>query len=335
MAELKVGTVTHWTRLSPVLAVFRMRSQDGARFPGYKAGQYIALRRDDCRLTRKVVDEHGKVHYVPDLDELGRHRVGSVTHSYSISSAPFETERQGHLEFYVVLDAVGSEYPGRLTESLFRLDPEADNQVAYVDRIVGDFTLEKRAAGFASVLLVGTGTGLAPFASMIKQLHHEAEDGRGGDVRYTLLHANRTRHELAYHQELQAIERAGRFDFVYLPSVSRPTTRDAADAQLGVGRANNLLRHVFGLPLKEEEDFATARVGGDVDAARRALGRTVRPGLPRHIAGEALRQRIEPSRTVALTCGNALSMADIKHVADAVGMRFEKEDWKFSMATKT
>lgn len=334
MAEFKTGTVTHWKRLSPVLALFRVRPQAGTPFPGYKAGQYIAIRREDCRLTRKVVGDSGRVHYVADLDAAGGHRVGSVTHSYSISSAPHETERDGYLEFYVVLESTGNEFPGRLTESLFRLDPEGDNQVGYVNRIAGDFTLDKRAAGFASVLMVGTGTGLAPFAAMIKQLHHEAAAGSSSQAQCTLVHANRTRHELAYHEELLEIERARRFDFVYLPSVSRPTTRDADDPQLGVGRANNLLRHVFGLPLKEEEELAAAMLRGEGEAAAAALERTVRPALPRHLSREQLQPRLTPSRTVVLTCGNALSMADIKRIADAVGARFEKEDWKFSMATR-
>ena len=40
-----------------------------------------------------------------------------------------------------------------------------------------------------------------------------------------------------------------------------------------------------------------------------------------------LRERIEPSRTVVLTCGNPNVMADIAWIAAQVGMRFEKEDW--------
>ena len=43
---------------------------------------------------------------------------------------------------------------------------------------------------------------------------------------------------------------------------------------------------------------------------------------------EVLRARLDPARTVVLTCGNPSSMSDIKRVADLVGMRFEKEDWK-------
>jgi ferredoxin-NADP reductase len=335
MADWKSGRVVSWSSLSPTLAVFRLTPQEGSPFPEYKAGQYIALRRDDCRLTRRITGEDGRVHYLPDVDESGQPRRGPVAHSYSISSAPFETAEQGWLEFYVVLEITEEQYPGRLTESLFRIDPPRDDAVGYVNRITGDFTLDKRAAGARHVVMVGTGTGLAPFAGMIKQLHHEAAAGRGGGVRYTLLHANRTFEELAYHRDLQAIEDAGKVDLAYVSCVSRPSARDRADERLGQGRANNVLRLVYGLPTREEEELARARAsGGDVALAEAAAARAVAPVLPRRHALAALRERMEPAHTVILTCGNPSSMADIRTVAEAVGARYEKEDWKLVLPAK-
>src|SRR2546423_2098139 len=244
MAELKPGRIVEWHRLSPSLSLFRVIAMDGAQFPSYQAGQYIALRRDDCLLTRKV-KEGNEVRFVPDLDAEGKQKRGSVTHSYSISSAPFEAAEGNFLEFYVVLERGRDGVLGRFTESLFRGVESHDNdRLAYVERIVGDFTLAKRTAGVEHVLMVGTGTGLAPFVSMIKQLNREATSGKRPQARYTLLHANRTFEELAYHRELLEVETSSNFDFVYLPSVSRPTPRDLADPQLGTGRANNLLRQV-------------------------------------------------------------------------------------------
>jgi ferredoxin-NADP reductase len=172
--------VTHWQQISPLLAIFRLMPEEGARFPDYKPGQYIALRRESCRLTKRVVGHDEKAHFIPDLDERGVQRRGPVTHSYSISSAPFETQRDGHLELYVVLEQDEWGYAGRLTDSLFQIRTLVDDKVGYVDRIIGDFTLDRRARGFRNVVMVGTGTGLAPFASMIKQLHHEAGEGRRG-----------------------------------------------------------------------------------------------------------------------------------------------------------
>jgi ferredoxin-NADP reductase len=307
MADLKSGRIVEWHRLSPTLSLFRLVALDSSPFPSYQAGQYIALRRDDCLLTRKV-KEGNEVRFVPDLDERGQQKRGSVTHSYSIASAPFETEQGNHLEFYVVLEQGRDGVLGRLTESLFRgVEDHTNERLAFLERIVGDFTLARRAAGVEHVLMVGTGTGLAPFVSMVKQLDFEARQGAAPPARYTLLHANRTLEELAYHRDLLEIEKAKRFDFVYVPSVSRPTARDLADPQLGSGRANNLLRHIFALPPK---DSAASPVA-----------------LPRDRPLAMLRERIDPSRSVVLTCGNPNVMADIAWIAGQAGMRFEKEDW--------
>ncbi len=327
MAERKIGTVVTWRDLSSVLAIFRMVSQEGSRFPEYKAGQYIALRRDDCKLTKKIGVLEGRPVFGPDLDEQGNQKIGSVTHSYSISSAPFETQQNGYLEFYVILEKDNEGASGRLTESIFHIRPAVDDKITYVDRITGDFTLDKRTSGCRNVLFVGTGTGMAPFAGMIKQLHQDAMNGKSDGVRYTLLHTNRTYEELGYHQDLLTIERSGVLDFVYLPSVSRPTSRDLEDPRLGKGRANNVLRILFGMPLKEEEAVQNAS-GEEASALRRALERTARPVLPEHLPASEVRKRLEPhDRTVILTCGNPLSMADIKYVADSNQIRYEKEDW--------
>ena len=301
--------------------------ESGSRFQDYIAGQYIALRRDRCRLTKRIVTE-GHVRYVPDADELGRPTLGPVTHSYSIASAPFETQEHGWLEFYVVLEKGDGGTPGRLSKSFFEMGPPGDDRVGYVNRITGNFTLDKTASGAGSVVLVGTGTGVAPFVSMIKQLHHEAGLGRAIPVQYTLFHTNRTFEELAYHQELLDIEASQRLDFAYVASVSRPTERDVREARLGRGRVNNLLRHVFDMPVKEEQDVSAAIASGaDVSLARSALARAVAPALPSHLSRPELLKRLDPSRSVVLTCGNPSSMDDIEQVAGAQRIPFRKEDW--------
>lgn len=328
MAASKVGTAVDQRTLSPVLAIFRLLPENGTPFPDYLPGQYIALRRDRCRLTKKWVADDGQVRYVPDVDASGQPKIGPVTHSYSIASAPYETREHGFLEFYVVLEKDEHGTLGRLSSSFFEMAPLADDRITYVNRITGNFTLEKTAHGRSSVLLVGTGTGVAPFVSMIKQLHHDASRGRPVPGRYTLLHTNRTYEELAYHLELLDIEAAQRFDFVYVPSVSRPAPRDTADPGMGQGRANNLLRCIFGMPIKEQDDVdALVAKGEDASRARAAFAKVVRPVLPRRLSREELVTRCDSSTSVLLTCGNPSSMEDIKHVADTNSIPFEKEDW--------
>ena len=327
MAEKKIGTVTDWKYSSDVLAIFRMMPEAGSKFPSYKAGQYMALQRNDCRLTKKIVKDGGKVEYATVLDDQGKPKRGTVTHSYSIASAPFETEQKSWLEFYVILEMDGG-VPGRLTESMFRMKPDGDNKMVYYEKIAGDFTLDKRAAGFKNVILIGTGTGLAPFIAMAKQIDFEAASGKKDSVKYTLIHTNRTYEELDYYQDLLALEAAERFDFVYVPTVSRPTQRDLGDPKLGTGRANNVLRYLLGLPIKEEQDVQEiAAKGGDTAKAKAALEKTVKPALPKKFSREALRDRFDPSSTVVITCGNPWSMEDIKYIAETKGMKFEKEDW--------
>lgn len=327
MAITKVGTMVDWRNSSPVLAIFRMAPEAGTRFPSYKAGQYIALRRDDCRLTKKVVT-NGKAEYVTVLGADGKPKRGPVAHSYSIASAPYETAEHGYLEFYVILEIDAKGVEGRLTERMFKLSPNGDNKLIYFDKIAGDFTLDKRAAGYENVVMVGTGTGLAPFISMIKQLHHDGCGGKADRVKYTLIHANRTYEELDYYQELLAIEAARKIDLVYLPSVSRPTPRDNEDPKLGKARGNNLLRYLLEMPLKEEQDLEEVKAkGGDVAKAKAALDKTVKPVLPAHLKRGNLQKRMDPPKTVVITCGNPWSMEDIKYAADSNQMRFEKEDW--------
>ncbi|MCC7162800.1 MAG: hypothetical protein IT331_09935 [Anaerolineae bacterium] len=327
MAKTKTGNVIYWNASSPLLAIFRLGPEKGSGFPEYKAGQYIALRREDCLLTKKVVGADGQTDYQAELDENGNPKRGPVTHSYSIASAPHTTQIDGYLEFYVILEK-HERGSGRLTESLFRMRPDDDNKLTYYDIITGTFTLEKRAAGYQNVVMVGPGTGLAPFVSIIKQLNYEAQQGKSNAVRYTLFHTNRTRQELDYYDELATIARARRFDFVYVPSVSRVSEQDRSDPTLGKGRANNVLRHVFAMPLKEEQDLQDVlTAGGDATRAQAVLDRTTLPVLPEETPREFLRQRMHPTQTVLMTCGNAGLMADIKTIADANGIRFEKEDW--------
>jgi ferredoxin-NADP reductase len=328
MAEIKVGTTIFRRDLSPILTVFRLIAEPGNKFPTYKAGQYVALRRENCRLTKRTALPNGRVQYLPDLDEHGVQRRGPVTHSYSISSAPFETALHGYLEFYVILELDEKGIPGRLTESLFQLDPSADKSLTYFTKIAGEFTAENITKGFENVVMVGTGTGLAPFASMIKQADFDASNGIPARHRFTLFHANRGFNELGYHGEFLHIEREQKIDFVYVPSISRPEKEDYGHASIGKGRANNLLRSVLKMRSKEEEDLDLARSNGaDIFESENRGHRAVPAQLPTHHSAELLRDRMPRGSTIVLTCGNPRAMADIETIANANNLRFEKEEW--------
>jgi len=325
MPDVRIGTVARWRQLSPVLATFRLAPEEGHPFPAYEAGQYVALRREDCRLTRRVTGPDGRTRYLPDLDEDGRQKRGPVTHVYSIASAPFQTRTEGYLEFLVVLELAGT--LGRLTESLFDMDPREGGAMRYVERIVGDFTLARRVQDASHVLMVATGTGLAPLISMVRQLDHQAASGGAAVPRVTLFFTHRTFAELAFHEELAGIAAAGRFDFAYVPSVSRPGDEQGREP-VGRGRANNLLRLALGLPMAEEQALEEARAsGGDTADHEAAVARAVTPQLPVGVDLAALRTRIDPAGTVILTCGNPKAMQDVRSAAEGVGIRVEQEEW--------
>ena len=326
MAARRKGTVVDKELVTPALLRFRLMPEGGSAFPAYEAGQYIALRRDDCKLTRKVgVGQDGKPIYEPEYDPWGRQTVGPVTHSYSIASSPAATAEHGWLEFLVGLENGVHGLPGRLSEALFGMNRETGCEVSYVDRIAGVFTLAARTQSAESVLMVGTGTGVAPFVSMLKQLHGTADGG--GGRRYTLIHTSRTEPELAYRDVLFEMEAAGRMDFMYVPTVSRPAESAALDARIGQGRASNVVRHIYELPTTEEEKQTAAkndvsRVAGDL-----AVARLVYPVLPRHLAAATLRARVDPTDTVALACGNPASMTDLATTAARRELKFEREEW--------
>jgi ferredoxin-NADP reductase len=325
MPEVRTGTVTVWRQLSPLLASFRLAPEEGHRFPAYEAGQYMALRREDCRLTRRTTGPDGRLRYLPDLDGSGRQKRGPVTHVYSLASAPFQTERDGHVEFLVVLEMAST--LGRFTESLFDMEPRQGGSMRYVERIVGDFTLSRRLRDATHVLMVATGTGLAPLVSMVRQIDHDAASGRPVPPRVTLFHANRTWPELAFYEELTAIAAAGHLDFVYVPSVSRPGDEQGREA-VGRGRTNNVLRLALDLPMAEEAALEEARTNGrSLANLEAAAARAVPPALPPGVDLDALRARLDPADTVVLICGGPAPMADVRRVAESRGMRVEQEEW--------
>ena len=327
MTGLRTGTVVHREIVAETLIRFRLAPEDGLRFPEYEAGQAIALHRDDCKLTRKMgFGPDGKPVREPEYDPWGRQTVGPLTQHYSIASAPADTAEHGWLEFLVAVEHGVHGLSGRLSELLFGGEGDAAAcEVGYQDRIGGGFTLSARAGDAASVLMVGTGTGVAPFVSMIRELR--ARDDGGDGRRYTLVHTARTEAELACHAELFEIEAAGRFDFLYLPTVSRRAGTAGLDARIGLGRASNVVRHVYGLPTAEEEKQAQARSEVTRVAADLALERLVFPQIPAHVSAAELAGRLAPAETVLLACGNPASLADIESTAGRRQVRFERDTW--------
>ena len=125
----------------------------------------------------------------------------------------------------------------------------------------------------------------------------------------------------------EALAGAGQFQPARFADM--PVEEEGRQAEaVGKGRANNVLRHLYGMPSKEEQEVREAKERGeDASQAQRALDRTVMPVLPGHVSMADLQRRISSESTVIITCGNPLSMSDIQYVAETNHVRFEKEDW--------
>lgn len=163
------------------LFVVRIAPDEGS-YPPFLAGQHVQVGRN---LTGKPADA---------LD----------TRTFSISSS---VRRRRSLEMFVSVagnDAFAEWLGNADIGSALWLAPRAE----------GTLTLDRFEKG-KDLVLVATGTGIAPFVSMYRT-HHESPPWR----RLTIVHGARTALDLGYRGEL---ERAARGDdrFTYVPTVSR------------------------------------------------------------------------------------------------------------------
>ena len=128
-----------------------------------------------------------------------------IRRAYSIAS---ESRADEYLEFY--LTVVMS---GELTPRLFGL--KIRDRVYVGPKAVGVFTLGKVAPG-KHVLMIGTGTGLAPYMSMLR-----SELDCNGPRKFVIVHGARFSWDLGYRTELVGLARHCR-NFTYMPVITRP-----------------------------------------------------------------------------------------------------------------
>ena len=128
-----------------------------------------------------------------------------IRRAYSIAS---ESRADEYIEFYLTLVL-----SGELTPRLFTL--KLRDRVYVGPKAVGVFTLDKVATG-KHVLMIGTGTGLAPYMSMLR-----SELECNGPRKFVVVHGARFSWDLGYRTELIGLARHCR-NFHYLPVITRP-----------------------------------------------------------------------------------------------------------------
>jgi ferredoxin--NADP+ reductase len=202
-----------------------MRVQPDAPLFDFKPGQFavLGLLGREARVPEaddeEPVAEPGKI----------------VRRAYSIASASVEKR---YLEFFVTLIT-----SGQLTPRLFALP--YGGRLFLGPKPSGLFTLD-RVAPAKAVLLIATGTGLAPYMSMLRTLL--VNDAQRPLI---VLHGARYSWDLGYRGELESLARI-RPNLIYIPSITR------ADEDLhfrgSVGRVQALLEQgvvelLSGVPL--------------------------------------------------------------------------------------
>lgn len=178
--------------INPQLLILRVQP-DGALFD-FKPGQFgvMGLLGGEPRVPEAAPEE---MPVEPDK---------MIRRAYSIASASVERR---YVEFYITLIT-----SGQLTPRLFAL--RHGSRLFLGPKATGVFTLDKVPPEKA-VILIATGTGLAPYMSMLRtMLMHETRR------RFVVLHGARYSWDLGYRGELESLARL-RPNLIYIPSITR------------------------------------------------------------------------------------------------------------------
>jgi ferredoxin--NADP+ reductase len=188
------ATLTQRRDIAPGLAVFRI-VPSGWEIKGFESGQFavLGLPGSAPRCTEASPEENPEAE-----DKL-------IRRAYSIASSSIERQ---YIEFYVVLVESGA-----LTPRLFALQP--GDPLWLGKKITGAFTLDNVPEG-QNVVLIATGTGLAPYISMLRSHLLHTRQGK-----VAVLHGARHSWDLGYVRELALVER-DHANFSYIPSITRP-----------------------------------------------------------------------------------------------------------------
>jgi ferredoxin--NADP+ reductase len=184
------ATLSEREDLTDELAIIRVRPDSGET-PTFEPGQYSTLGLPEY-------DENGEV----VMTRRGKPKL--IRRPYSIASSPNEA---GEVEFYlIVVD------DGALTPKLWNLK-EGDR--LYMDeKCRGNFTLNGIPEN-QNLVMISTGTGLAPYISMLRTYR-----GTGFWNRAIVIHGTRLAQDLGYRPELEELA-AHDESIVYLPACTR------------------------------------------------------------------------------------------------------------------
>ena len=186
--------VTQRIDFAPGLMVLRV-APEGWELPAFKPGQYSVLGLA-ASAPRCADAEPEDPTPAPDA---------FIRRAYSIASSSMEQE---YLEFYIAQVKSGA-----LTPRLFSL--QVGDRVWLSPKATGLFTLEQVPED-KNLVFISTGTGLAPYMSMI---HTHLQPGQ--PRRIAIIQGARNSWDLGYRAELFHLQHLAR-NFTYIPVITRP-----------------------------------------------------------------------------------------------------------------
>jgi ferredoxin--NADP+ reductase len=182
------------TEISPWLIILRV-VPDGWQLPAFEPGQFAVLglpgAAERCALA------------LPEEQPASPDKL--IRRAYSIASSSLTRE---YMEFYIALVTSGA-----LTPRLFALD--IGDRVWLSAKIAGLFTLDQVPED-QNVVMIATGTGLAPYMSMLTT-HLIC----GSPRRFAVLHGARHSWDLGYRSELTTLQHLCS-NLAYSSIISRP-----------------------------------------------------------------------------------------------------------------
>jgi ferredoxin--NADP+ reductase len=187
------ATVVGREAINPQLLILRVRPDAGDY--AFTPGQFavLGLKGREPRVPEAAPEENPA-----EAQKL-------IRRAYSIASSSVE---RAYVEFYLTLVTTGE-----LTPRLFSL--QHGSRVFLGPKASGLFTLDRVAPGKA-VVMIATGTGLAPYVSMLRTMLIDDSVRK-----FVVLHGARCSWDLGYRAELESLARIRR-NFTYLPSITRP-----------------------------------------------------------------------------------------------------------------
>ncbi len=226
------ATISYIRVLKEDLAIFHITPNEGS-VPDFKPGQFVTLGLN--------VPSEGKM----------------IRRAYSIASPP---EQKKHFE--LIIRWVKKPLPGRLTTEMF--NKREGDEISWV-KPTGIFTInEKMPDGSPDnrrLVLIGGGTGLAPFISY--SLHLKS---KGSKREIVVLHGASYVDELSYRELLTDLETESsdkgrdKWNFHYRASISRPQEWFNRSWSGHKGRVETFLRPRTGTDMSPLENIVGEKI---------------------------------------------------------------------------